>query len=173
MNLTRCYLRASTDAQDASRARGQVEAFAVEHGLTIVGTYLEHELGAKLQRPELFRLLADSKAIRAATNIGREMPTRTSPAASSGEGIRNRWSIAFLHAPAHHSNTAAQRNVPGEQRGWSPKAQDARLVAGAPVQPCGREPKIRRRRLISAFAGLGPSFQQNRRSRPLASALTH
>jgi DNA invertase Pin-like site-specific DNA recombinase len=60
-HLTRLYLRASTDAQDATRARAQVEAFAAEHGLTIVGTYLEHESGAKLARPELFRLLADSK----------------------------------------------------------------------------------------------------------------
>ena len=31
----------------------------------------------------------------------------------------------------------------------------------------------RRRRLISAFAGQGPSSQQNRPRRPLASALTH
>jgi DNA invertase Pin-like site-specific DNA recombinase len=57
----RAYLRASTIEQDASRARQQVEAFADEHGLQIVGTYMENESGAKLQRPELFRLLADSK----------------------------------------------------------------------------------------------------------------
>ena len=31
----------------------------------------------------------------------------------------------------------------------------------------------KRRRLISAFAGQGPSSQQNRSCRPLASALTH
>ena len=59
--LARSYLRASTDQQDASRAREQIEAFAAEHGLGIVGTYLENESGAKLARPELFRLLADSK----------------------------------------------------------------------------------------------------------------
>jgi DNA invertase Pin-like site-specific DNA recombinase len=57
----RAYLRASTVEQDASRAREQVEAFAAERGLPIVGTYLENESGAKLARPELFRLLADSK----------------------------------------------------------------------------------------------------------------
>ena len=34
-------------------------------------------------------------------------------------------------------------------------------------------PKIRHPRLISAFAGQGPSSQQNRPCRPLASALTH
>src|SRR5580698_4698319 len=57
----RAYVRASTDEQDAGRAREQVEAFAAERGLPIVGTYVENESGAKLARPELFRLLADSK----------------------------------------------------------------------------------------------------------------
>src|ERR1700730_15809941 len=57
----RAYLRASTDEQDASRAREQVEAFAAERGLPIVGTYVENESGAKLARPELFRLIADSR----------------------------------------------------------------------------------------------------------------
>jgi DNA invertase Pin-like site-specific DNA recombinase len=57
----RAYLRASTDEQDASRARGQVEAFAAERGLPIVGSYVENESGAKLARTELFRLIADSR----------------------------------------------------------------------------------------------------------------
>jgi DNA invertase Pin-like site-specific DNA recombinase len=57
----RAYLRASTAEQDATRAREQVEAFAAERGLPIVGTYVENESGASLARPELFRLLADSK----------------------------------------------------------------------------------------------------------------
>ena len=59
--LARSYLRASTDEQDATRARAQVEAFAAERGLTIASTYVENESGAKLARPELFRLIADSK----------------------------------------------------------------------------------------------------------------
>jgi DNA invertase Pin-like site-specific DNA recombinase len=57
----RAYLRASTNEQDATRAREQVEAFAQERSLPIVGTYIENESGAKLVRPELFRLIADSK----------------------------------------------------------------------------------------------------------------
>ena len=61
MNLTRIYLRASTDSQDATRARSAVEAFAADHGLTIAGWFMENKCGAKLQRPELFRLLGDSK----------------------------------------------------------------------------------------------------------------
>ena len=61
MTNARAYLRASTAEQDASRARAQVEVFAAERGLPIVGTYVENESGAKLAWPELFRLIADSK----------------------------------------------------------------------------------------------------------------
>jgi DNA invertase Pin-like site-specific DNA recombinase len=57
----RAYLRASTVEQDATRARQDIEAFAAERGLPIVGTYVENESGAKLARPELFRLIADSR----------------------------------------------------------------------------------------------------------------
>jgi DNA invertase Pin-like site-specific DNA recombinase len=59
--LARAYLRASTKEQDATRARADLEAFAADRGLTIATTYLENESGASLQRPELFRLLADSR----------------------------------------------------------------------------------------------------------------
>jgi DNA invertase Pin-like site-specific DNA recombinase len=59
--LTRCYLRSSTDEQDANRARNQLKAFAADRGLTIAAWYVENESGAKLARPELFRLLADAE----------------------------------------------------------------------------------------------------------------
>src|SRR5947209_2914501 len=59
--LARAYLRASTNEQDATRAREQVEAFSADRGLTIAGTYIESESGAKLARPELFRLIGDSR----------------------------------------------------------------------------------------------------------------
>jgi DNA invertase Pin-like site-specific DNA recombinase len=62
MNLTRIYLRASTDAQDATRARSQVERFAQEHKLVVAASYVENQSGAKLHRPELFRLLSDSRS---------------------------------------------------------------------------------------------------------------
>lgn len=58
--FVRAYLRASTSQQDASRARHQVERFASEHGLSIAAFYVENESGAKLTRPELFRLLSDT-----------------------------------------------------------------------------------------------------------------
>lgn len=61
MMFVRAYLRASTEDQDATRARGALEGFAADHGLTIAATYVENVSGAKLERPELFRLLADSR----------------------------------------------------------------------------------------------------------------
>jgi DNA invertase Pin-like site-specific DNA recombinase len=59
--LARAYLRASTVEQDATRAREQIDAFAAGRHLRIAGFYVENESGAKLARPELFRLLADSR----------------------------------------------------------------------------------------------------------------
>ena len=60
MCFIRAYLRASTGEQDAARAKAQVEAFAAERGMQIASWYVENESGAKLARPELFRLLSDS-----------------------------------------------------------------------------------------------------------------
>ncbi|WP_036050556.1 recombinase family protein [Bradyrhizobium sp. Tv2a-2] len=60
MCLIRAYLRASTDGQDTSGARQQVEKFAGDRGMQIAAWYLENESGTKLARPELFRLLAAS-----------------------------------------------------------------------------------------------------------------
>ena len=57
--FVRAYLRASTAEQDAHRARARLDAFAEEHGFPIAACYVENESGAKLARPELFRLLAD------------------------------------------------------------------------------------------------------------------
>jgi DNA invertase Pin-like site-specific DNA recombinase len=59
--FVRAYLRASTEDQDANRARDQLKAFAAERGLSIAAWYVENESGAKLARPELFRLLNDSQ----------------------------------------------------------------------------------------------------------------
>ena len=59
--FVRAYLRASTDEQDARRAAAALDAFAQERGLHVAARYIENESGAKLQRPELFRLLADCR----------------------------------------------------------------------------------------------------------------
>ncbi|HER8900618.1 TPA: recombinase family protein [Streptococcus pyogenes] len=58
--FVRAYLRASTDDQDANRARDQLKAFAADRGLRIAAYYVENESGTRLARPELFRLLTDS-----------------------------------------------------------------------------------------------------------------
>jgi DNA invertase Pin-like site-specific DNA recombinase len=59
--FVRAYLRASTDEQDATRAKDQLRAFAAERGMTVAAWYTENESGAKLARPELFRLLGDAQ----------------------------------------------------------------------------------------------------------------
>lgn len=58
--FTRAYLRASTKAQDATRAKSSIETFAVEHGLKIAKFYMENESGASLKRPVLFELIEDA-----------------------------------------------------------------------------------------------------------------
>lgn len=60
MSFVRAYLRASTDEQDAGRARDDLKGFAAERGLSIASWYVENESGAKLDRPALFQLLADA-----------------------------------------------------------------------------------------------------------------
>lgn len=58
--MVRAYLRASTDDQDARRALSALEDFVAEHGQRIAARYVENESGAKLARPELFRLIGDA-----------------------------------------------------------------------------------------------------------------
>lgn len=51
------YLRASTQEQDARRAKKELEAFVADKGTSVSAWFFENESGAKLKRPELFRLL--------------------------------------------------------------------------------------------------------------------
>lgn len=51
------YLRASTDEQDASRAKGALNKFVGDAGEKVAAWFVENESGATLKRPELFRLL--------------------------------------------------------------------------------------------------------------------
>ncbi len=51
------YLRASTEEQDAERAKSELLDFAREKGLTVAAWFTENESGATLKRPELFRLI--------------------------------------------------------------------------------------------------------------------
>ena len=57
----RAYLRASTDDQDATRARRDLEGFAADHGHKIASPYIENASGAKADRAELRRLLDEAQ----------------------------------------------------------------------------------------------------------------
>lgn len=56
----RGYLRASTQDQDANRARAALSEFAIAHGHKVATFYVENVSGAKLEREELNRLIDDS-----------------------------------------------------------------------------------------------------------------
>ena len=56
------YLRASTKEQDAARAKDALLHFATNSNLTVASFFIENESGAKLDRPELFRLLDIAQA---------------------------------------------------------------------------------------------------------------
>ncbi|OWQ44255.1 resolvase [Roseateles noduli] len=60
MPFIRAYLRASTDDQNAARATGDLQRFAADYALKIASWYTENESGARLDRPELFRLIRDA-----------------------------------------------------------------------------------------------------------------
>lgn len=51
------YLRASTEHQDAERAKNELKDFATKKGIKVSFWFTENETGSKLDRPELFRLL--------------------------------------------------------------------------------------------------------------------
>lgn len=56
----RGYLRASTNDQDAYRARAALIEFAAAHGHKIAAFYVDNASGTKLERDQLNRLIDDS-----------------------------------------------------------------------------------------------------------------
>lgn len=61
MSFIRGYLRASTEDQDASRAKQDLLEFSQDRGLKVASWYIENESGATLKRPELMRLIEDAQ----------------------------------------------------------------------------------------------------------------
>ncbi|RAH37490.1 recombinase family protein [Halomonas sp. SL1] len=57
----RAYLRASTEDQNASRARDALSAFVEEKGLKVAAWYTENASGTKVDRTELSRLIDDAQ----------------------------------------------------------------------------------------------------------------
>lgn len=62
MIKARLYLRASTNDQDAERAKQSLLDFAQDKSLEVADVYAENISGTKLERPELSRLLATASA---------------------------------------------------------------------------------------------------------------
>lgn len=60
--FVRAYLRASTEDQNAERAKSELKGFAREHGQRVAAYYVENVSGATLDRPELQRLLSDAES---------------------------------------------------------------------------------------------------------------
>ena len=58
--FVRAYLRASTEDQDATRARAALEDFMADRGRPIAAYYIENRSGRTTDRPELRRLLDDA-----------------------------------------------------------------------------------------------------------------
>ena len=58
MKVARIYLRVSTDEQELTR-QADIEHSARTAGYYIAGVYLEKASGARADRPELLRMIAD------------------------------------------------------------------------------------------------------------------
>ena len=58
MKIARLYLRVSTDEQDLSR-QAEIEHSARAAGYYVAGIYREKASGARADRPELLRMIAD------------------------------------------------------------------------------------------------------------------
>jgi DNA invertase Pin-like site-specific DNA recombinase len=61
MTFIRAYLRASTEDQNASRAKKSLEAFANDKGARVASWYIENASGTKADRTELERLIDDAQ----------------------------------------------------------------------------------------------------------------
>ena len=61
MNYIYAYLRASTKEQDAKRAHESLMQFAANNGRRIAAYFTENASGATLHRPELMRLLENTR----------------------------------------------------------------------------------------------------------------
>src|SRR5690554_1556067 len=102
----RAYLRASTDDQDASRARSALDSFASEKGVSVASWYTENASGTKADRSELARLIDDARPgdvilveqVDRLTRLTRDDWDRLK-AAIQGAGLR----VVSLDLPTSHA----------------------------------------------------------------------
>lgn len=107
----RAYLRASTDDQDAGRAREYLEEFVAGHGKAIASSYMENAGGSHADRPELIRLLKDARRgdvllVESIDRLSRtdDQALRSLKAAIDSRGIR----IVAVDLPTSHQGITAQ-----------------------------------------------------------------
>ena len=129
MSHVRAYLRASTEEQDAQRARQPLAQFAALHGRVVASWYAENESGAKLHRPELFRLLGDClpgdvllvEQVDRLSRLSVE-DWETLKDAIKAKGVR----VVALDLPTSHG---AMRTMPPRQAGQEADATELILQA--------------------------------------------
>ncbi|MFJ5299180.1 recombinase family protein [Pseudomonas sp. NPDC088368] len=107
----RAYLRASTEDQDAGRARDYLEEFVSGHGKVIAASYMENASGTHADRPELIRLLKDSRRgdvllVESIDRLSRmdDQAWRSLKSAIDSRGIR----IVSVDLPTSHQGITAQ-----------------------------------------------------------------
>lgn len=107
----RAYLRASTEDQDASRARQYLEEFVAGHGKAIASSYMENASNSHADRPELIRLLKDARRgdvllVESIDRLSRmdDQAWRSLKAAIDSQGVR----IVSVDLPTSHQGITAQ-----------------------------------------------------------------
>lgn len=107
----RAYLRASTDDQDADRAREYLEEFVAGHGKAIASCYMENASGSHADRPELIRLLKDARRgdvllVESIDRLSRmdDQAWQSLKTAIDSRGIR----IVSVDLPTSHQGITAQ-----------------------------------------------------------------
>lgn len=107
----RAYLRASTEDQDAGRARDYLDEFVAGHGRAIAASYMENASGSHADRPELIRLLKDARRgdvllVESIDRLSRmdDQAWRSLKAAIDSQGIR----IVAVDLPTSHQGLTSQ-----------------------------------------------------------------
>lgn len=108
------YLRASTQEQDATRAKQDLQDFAERQELKVSCWFIENESGATLKRPELFRLLevADAGDVLLVEQVNRISRLN----AKDWESLRNTISdkglkVVALDLPTSHQFIQPQQDA--------------------------------------------------------------
>ena len=170
--FVRAYLRASTQEQNAERARQSLIEFATSHNLVIAKFYVENESGAKLDRPKLNELLDDCQQgdILLIEDIDRLSRLN----GGDWETLRNRIKskqirIVALNVPTTHSILSAVNDMLIEilasvaRRDYEQRRQRQKQgieLAKAKGVYKGKQPNTKRYTAILAMLDSGATYQK-------------